>query len=119
VAIEPEGAHGRRITVTGEPELAPAPVLVPADPSSAAFPIVAALIVPGSEVMFTDVMTNPLRTGLITTLRQMGASIEAVNVRGDVGEELVGVHVRASALKGDDVAGERRASTIEEYPILV
>ena len=73
VTVEPEGEHGRKITLTGEPELVPAPVVVPADPSSAAFPMVAALIVPGSEVILTDVMTNPLRTGLITTLREMGA----------------------------------------------
>src|SRR5262249_38886889 len=73
VTVEPEGEHGRKITLSGEPELVPAPVVVPADPSSAAFPMVAALIVPGSEVILTDVMTNPLRTGLITTLREMGA----------------------------------------------
>ena len=118
VKIEPEGAHGRCITVTGEPELTPAPVLVPADPSSAAFPMVAGLIVPGSEVMLTDVMTNPLRTGLITTLREMGATIEAVNVRADVGEELADFRVRASALKGVDVPAERAPSMIDEYPIL-
>src|SRR5262249_25441075 len=69
VKIVPEGAHGRRITLTGQPELVPAPVVVPADPSSAAFPMVAALIVPGSEVTLTDVMTHPLRTRLITSLR--------------------------------------------------
>src|SRR5713101_8667275 len=62
---ESEGPHGRRITLRGQPELEAAPVMVPADPSSAAFPMVAALIVPGSDVIVTDVMTNPLRTGLI------------------------------------------------------
>ena len=118
VKIAPEGAHGRRITLTGQPELVPAPVVVPADPSSAAFPMVAALIVPGSEVTLTDVMTNPLRTGLITTLREMGADIETVNIRGDVGEELADFHVRASALKGVDVPAERAPSMIDEYPIL-
>jgi len=82
VRIEAEG-DGRRITVKGEPELAPAPVVVPADPSSAAFPMVAALLVPGSEVVLTAVMTNPLRTGLITTLREMGADIQALEVRSD------------------------------------
>src|SRR5262250_1842353 len=118
VATAPEGAHGRRITLTGQPELVPAPVVVPADPSSAAFPMVAALIVPGSEVTLTDVMTNPLRTGLITTLREMGADIETVNVRGDVGEELADFRVRASALRGVDVPPERAPSMIDEYPIL-
>jgi 3-phosphoshikimate 1-carboxyvinyltransferase len=118
VKIAPEGAHGRRITLTGQPELVPAPVVVPADPSSAAFPMVAALIVLGSEVTLTDVMTNPLRTGLITTLREMGADIETVNVRGDVGEELADFRVRACALKGVDVPPERAPSMIDEYPIL-
>ena len=69
-----EGAHGRKISLTGEPELHSAEVIVPADPSSAAFPIVAALITAGSDVVLSDVMTNPLRTGLFTTLREMGAS---------------------------------------------
>src|ERR1700744_1315643 len=71
-----EGAHGRRIALTGEPELRGAAVVVPADPSSASFPLVAALIVEGSDVVLSDVMTNPLRTGLFATLREMGASIE-------------------------------------------
>ena len=75
-----EGAHGRKIALTGQPELHGAEVVVPADPSSAAFPIVAALIVEGSDVMLSDVMTNPLRTGLFTTLREMGASIEESHV---------------------------------------
>jgi 3-phosphoshikimate 1-carboxyvinyltransferase len=118
VKIRPEGAHGRRITLTGQRELVPAPVVVPADPSSAAFPLVAALITPGSEVTLTDVMTNPLRTGLITTLREMGADIETVNVRGDLGEELADFRVCASALKGVDVPPERAPSMIDEYPIL-
>ncbi len=118
VTVEPDGAHGRKITLTGEPELKPAPVVVPADPSSAAFPMVAALIVPGSEVVLTDVMTNPLRTGLITTLREMGADIETLNVRGGVGEELADFRVRASALKGVDVPAARAPSMIDEYPVL-
>ena len=71
-----EGSHGRKIALTGQPELHGAEVVVPADPSSAAFPIVAALIVEGSDLVLSDVMTNPLRTGLFTTLREMGASIE-------------------------------------------
>ena len=105
----PDGAHGRKITLKGEPELVPAPVVVPADPSSAAFPMVAALIVPGSEVILTDVMTNPLRTGLITTLREMGADIETLNLRSDVGEEMADFRVRASALQGRRRAGRARA----------
>jgi 3-phosphoshikimate 1-carboxyvinyltransferase len=118
VTVSPDGVHGRRIALKGEPELHPAPVVVPADPSSAAFPMVAALIVPGSEVILTDVMTNPLRTGLITTLREMGADIETMNLRSDVGEEMADFRVRASALKGVDVPAERAPSMIDEYPIL-
>jgi 3-phosphoshikimate 1-carboxyvinyltransferase len=118
VTVEADGAHGRKITLKGEPELTPAPVVVPADPSSAAFPMVAALIVPGSDVIVTDVMTNPLRTGLITTLREMGADIETLNLRKDVGEEMADFRIRASALKGVDVPAERAPSMIDEYPIL-
>jgi 3-phosphoshikimate 1-carboxyvinyltransferase len=118
VTVSPEGAHGRRIALKGQPELHPAPVVVPADPSSAAFPMVAALIVPGSDVILTDVMTNPLRTGLITTLREMGAHIEALNLRSDVGEEMADFRVRSSSLKGVDVPAERAPSMIDEYPIL-
>jgi 3-phosphoshikimate 1-carboxyvinyltransferase len=117
LTVEREGEHGRRITLTGEPELVPAPVIVPADPSSAAFPMVAALIVPGSEVILTDVMTNPLRTGLVKTLREMGADIETLNIR-EAGEELADFRVRASVLRGVDVPAERAPSMIDEYPIL-
>ena len=88
IASEPEGAHGRKITLRGQPELVPAAVTVPADPSSAAFPMVAALIVPGSDVFLPDVMTNPLRTGLIATLREMGAAIVAEEARRDGGEAM-------------------------------
>jgi 3-phosphoshikimate 1-carboxyvinyltransferase len=118
VRVEAAGAEGRKITLQGEPELAPAPVVVPADPSSAAFPMVAALIVPGSEVILTDVMTNPLRTGLIMTLREMGADIEALDVRGDAGEDMADFRVRASALRGVEVPASRAPSMIDEYPVL-
>jgi 3-phosphoshikimate 1-carboxyvinyltransferase len=118
VTVAPEGAHGRRITLVGQPELVPAPVVVPADPSSAAFPMVAALIVPGSDLVLTDVMTNPLRTGLITTLREMGASIEALALRRDRGEEMADFRVRAGTLHGVDVPASRAPSMIDEYPIL-
>jgi len=98
-----EGSHGRRIALTGQPELHGAEVVVPADPSSAAFPIVAALIVEGSDIVLSDVMTNPLRTGLFTTLREMGASIEESHARGDAGEP---------------VPPERAPSMIDEYLVL-
>jgi 3-phosphoshikimate 1-carboxyvinyltransferase len=118
VTVAPDGAHGRKITLKGEPELVPAPIAVPADPSSAAFPMVAALIVPGSEIVLTDVMTNPLRTGLITTLREMGAMIELVDIRSDVGEEMADFRVRSSVLRGVEVPAERAPSMIDEYPVL-
>ncbi|QPF84844.1 3-phosphoshikimate 1-carboxyvinyltransferase [Bradyrhizobium genosp. L] len=113
-----EGSHGRRITLEGEPELHGANVVVPADPSSAAFPIVAALIVEGSDVLFSDVMTNPLRTGLFATLREMGAAIEESAVRGDAGEPMAQLRVRASKLRGVEVPPERAPSMIDEYLVL-
>jgi 3-phosphoshikimate 1-carboxyvinyltransferase len=118
VRSEPEGSHGRRITLTGQPELVPATVAVPADPSSAAFPMVAALIVPGSDVVLTDVMTNPLRTGLITTLREMGAAITTEEERNAGGEAMAALRVRHSALRAVEVPAERAPAMIDEYPIL-
>jgi 3-phosphoshikimate 1-carboxyvinyltransferase len=115
---KPHGEHGRRITLTGQPELEPASVMVPADPSSAAFPLVGALIVPGSEVIFDAVMTNPLRTGLFATLREMGARIEELDKRDDGGEEVADLRVSFSALKGVEVPPERAPSMIDEYLIL-
>jgi 3-phosphoshikimate 1-carboxyvinyltransferase len=113
-----EGTHGRRITLTGQGELHGAEVVVAADPSSAAFPIVAALIVEGSDLVLTDVMTNPLRTGLFTTLREMGASIEESETRGDAGEPMARLRVRASKLRGVEVPPERAPSMIDEYLVL-
>ena len=118
ISTEKEGSHGRRISLNGEPELHGAEVVVPADPSSASFPIVAALIVEGSDVVFSDVMTNPLRTGLFTTLREMGASIEESDMRGDAGEPMAQLRVRASKLKGVEVPPERAPSMIDEYLVL-
>ncbi|MGJ5139181.1 3-phosphoshikimate 1-carboxyvinyltransferase [Bradyrhizobium oligotrophicum] len=118
IVTTPEGSHGRRIALTGQPELCGAPVIVPADPSSAAFPLVAALIVDGSDLVLSDVMTNPLRTGLFTTLREMGASIEEDDVRGDAGEPMARLRVRASKLRGVVVPPERAPSMIDEYLVL-
>jgi 3-phosphoshikimate 1-carboxyvinyltransferase len=118
ITSEPEGRHGRRISLTGEPELHGAAVVVPADPSSAAFPIVAALIVEGSDIVLPDVMTNPLRTGLLTTLREMGASIEETDRRGDAGEPMAQLRVRGSKLRGVEVPPERAPSMIDEYLVL-
>ena len=118
IAVEPHGAHGRRITLKGQPELVPSPVMVPADPSSAAFPLVAALIVPGSEVILEGVMTNPLRTGLFATLREMGADIVELDRRLEGGEDVADLCVRFSALKGVEVPPERAPSMIDEYLVL-
>lgn len=117
IVTEKEGAHGRRITLTGQPELRGTNVAVPADPSSAAFPLVAALVVPDSDLTLTDVMTNPLRTGLFTTLREMGASIEESDVR-QAGEPMANLRVRASKLRGVIVPPERAPSMIDEYLVL-
>jgi 3-phosphoshikimate 1-carboxyvinyltransferase len=113
-----EGSHGRKIALTGQPELHGADVVVPADPSSSSFPIVAALIVAGSDLILSDVMTNPLRTGLFTTLREMGASIEESDARGDAGEPMAQFRVRASKLRGVEVPPERAPSMIDEYLVL-
>jgi 3-phosphoshikimate 1-carboxyvinyltransferase len=118
VAVEAAGSHGRRITLKGQPELVPAPIAVPADPSSASFPLVAALIVPGSELILQGVMTNPLRTGLLTTLRAMGAEIEELERRTEGGEDVADLRVRFSGLKGVEVPAERAPSMIDEYPVL-
>jgi 3-phosphoshikimate 1-carboxyvinyltransferase len=118
IVSEKEGSHGRKISLTGQPELHGADVVVPADPSSAAFPIVAALVVDGSDIVLSDVMTNPLRTGLFTTLREMGASIEQSALRGDAGEPMAQFRVRGSRLRGVEVPPERAPSMIDEYLVL-
>lgn len=118
VRVAPHGEHGRRITLKGQPELSPAAIRVPADPSSAAFPLVAALIVPGSDIVLDGVMLNPLRTGLFETLREMGAGIEILDRRNDGGEDMADLRVRASALRGVEVPAARAPSMIDEYPIL-
>jgi len=93
-------------------------VIVPSDPSSAAFPIVAALLVPGSRVTVRGMMVNPLRTGLLTTLREMGADIGLQNERVEGGEAVADVTVAASRLHGVEVPAARAPSMIDEYPIL-
>jgi len=117
VTVSREG-EGRRIDLVGRPELEPKPVVVPADPSSAAFPIVAALIVQNSDIVVEGVMTNPLRSGLLATLLEMGADIEVLDRRVEGGEEVADLRVRASALRGVDAPAARAPSMIDEYPIL-
>ena len=118
VRVEPHGPDGRAVSVQGQPELRGCEVIVPSDPSSAAFPLVAALITPGSDIVIEGVMMNPLRTGLITTLLEMGASIERLNEREEGGETVADLRVQASRLSGVDVPAARAPSMIDEYPIL-
>lgn len=115
VAIEIKGSA---ITVTGQPELTARDMFVPADPSSAAFPVVAALITRGSDITIENVGMNPLRTGIYTTLREMGADISFINQRLECGEPVADIHVRYSRLKGIIVPEDRAPSMIDEYPVL-
>ncbi|MCU9848901.1 3-phosphoshikimate 1-carboxyvinyltransferase [Defluviimonas sp. WL0024] len=110
--------EGRVITLTGQPELKPQTVAVPRDPSSAAFPVCAALIVEGSDIRVPGVSQNPTRNGLYTTLVEMGADIAFENPREEGGEPVADLRVRFSALKGIEVPEARAASMIDEYPIL-
>jgi 3-phosphoshikimate 1-carboxyvinyltransferase len=118
IVIEPEPTGGRRVTIVGQPELAAAPIVVPGDPSSAAFPLVAALIVPGSDVVVANVGLNPSRTGLLACLAEMGADVALENRREEGGEPVADLHVRGGALTGADIPPERAPSMIDEYPVL-
>lgn len=109
---------GRRIQLHGQPELVGRTVVVPADPSSAAFPMVAGLLVPNSTIRLPGVGMNPLRTGLFTTLQEMGADLVLENERVEAGEPVADVIIRSSSLHGIDVPPERAPSMIDEYPIL-
>jgi len=113
-----EAGTGRRITVTGQPELTPAAIAVPADPSSAAFPAVAALLVEGSQITLPGICTNPTRTGLYTTLAEMGAVLAWRNERVEGGEPVADLAVQASHLTGVEVPPERAPAMIDEYPVL-
>jgi 3-phosphoshikimate 1-carboxyvinyltransferase len=110
--------EGLAITVTGQPELVAGPITVPGDPSSAAFAVVAALCVPGSEMTIRGVGMNPLRDGLYRTLAEMGADIAQSNKREVGGEPVADLVVSASRLKGVTVPAERAPIMIDEYPIL-
>ena len=110
--------EGREIRLTGQPELAAAAVSVPADPSSAAFPAVAALLLPDSEVRLEGVCLNPLRDGIYRTLLEMGADITEEDRRLEAGETIADLVVRSSRLQGIEVPPERAASMIDEYPVL-
>jgi 3-phosphoshikimate 1-carboxyvinyltransferase len=117
VRVEARG-DGRVIELDGQPELRAANVAVPADPSSAAFPIVAALLVPGSRVVIENVGINPTRDGLIRVLRLMGADIELRDARTVGGEPVANLVVRSGTLRGIEVPPEIAPSMIDEYPAL-
>jgi 3-phosphoshikimate 1-carboxyvinyltransferase len=108
----------RAVTVAGDAELEGASVAVPADPSSAAFAIAAALICPRSEIIVEGVLMNPTRTGFLETLLEMGARVEVIDLREEGGEPVADLRVRSSALQGVRVPAARAPSMIDEYPIL-
>ncbi len=116
--IEPVEDGGQRVALTGQPELAGMRISVPADPSSAAFPTVAALIAPSGAVDLPGVGVNPLRTGLFETLSEMGAAISVTNAREEHGEPVADLSIRSSALSGVRVPAERAPRMIDEYPAL-
>ena len=110
--------QGRRSTLVGEAELTGRPVQVPADPSSAAFPLVAGLLVPGSRVDLPAVGMNPHRTGLFTTLREMGAALSVHNERTEAGEPVADLVAEAGPLQAVEVPAARAPAMIDEYPVL-
>ncbi len=109
---------GYEITLQGQPELKPQTIAVPRDPSSAAFPVCAALIVEGSDILVPNIGLNPTRAGLIMTLIEMGADIELQNPREEGGEPVADLRVKHGPLTGIEVPPERAPSMIDEYPIL-
>ena len=118
VGIETCDDGSSTIAVAGYPELSACALTVPGDFSAAAFPLAAALIVPGSDIVIRNVGVNPGRTGLLETLREMGATIETGPLREQAGEPVADIAVRAGPLRGIDVPAVRAPSMIDEYPIL-
>jgi 3-phosphoshikimate 1-carboxyvinyltransferase len=118
LSVETDTAGVRHISIEGRGRLAGQVIEVPGDPSSAAFPLVAALVVPGSDIVIENVLMNPTRTGLMTTLLEMGADIEFLDRRSAGGEDVADLRVRASRLSGVTVPAGRSPSMIDEYPVL-
>ena len=118
VTVGEDADGARRITLAGQPELKAADVTVPGDASSAAFPAVAALLLPGSQVVIEGIGVNPLRTGLYDTLKEMGADLVFAEPRFAGGEPVADLVIRAGALSGVEVPAERAPRMIDEYPIL-
>ena len=118
ISVETDERGVRHIFIEGQGKLTGQVIAVPGDPSSASFPLVAALIVPGSDIVIENVLMNPTRTGLILTLQEMGADIEVRNPRNEGGEDVADLRVRHSQMKGVVVPPERAPSMIDEYPVL-
>ncbi|CAN7532837.1 3-phosphoshikimate 1-carboxyvinyltransferase [Rhizobium sp. LjRoot254] len=118
LSVETDSEGVRTIRLEGRGKLTGQVIDVPGDPSSTAFPLVAALLVPGSDVTIMNVLMNPTRTGLILTLQEMGADIEVMNARNAGGEDVADLRVRHSELKGVSVPPGRAPSMIDEYPVL-
>lgn len=118
LSVETDADGVRTIRLEGRGKLTGQVIDVPGDPSSTAFPLVAALLVPGSDITIMNVLMNPTRTGLILTLQEMGANIEILNPRNAGGEDVADLRVRHSELKAVEVPADRAPSMIDEYPIL-
>lgn len=118
ISVETDAAGTRTIRLEGRGKLTGQVIAVPGDPSSTAFPLVAALLVPGSDITIRNVLMNPTRTGLILTLQEMGADIEILDPRLAGGEDVADLRVRHSELSGVTVPEERAPSMIDEYPVL-
>ena len=118
VSVGRDADGARVIAVAGYPELEPCVLQVPGDPSAAAFPIAAASIVPGSDLVIRDVGVNPARTGFLETLQDMGAAIDMDTPREEGGEPVADIAVRAGPLRGVEVPAERAPRMIDEYPVL-
>ncbi|ESW66908.1 MULTISPECIES: 3-phosphoshikimate 1-carboxyvinyltransferase [unclassified Mesorhizobium] len=118
LSVETDERGVRHIFIEGQGKLTGQTIAVPGDPSSAGFPLVAALIVPGSDIVIENVLMNPTRTGLLLTLQEMGGQIGILNPRNSGGEDVADLRVRYSELKGVTVPPERAPSMIDEYPVL-
>jgi 3-phosphoshikimate 1-carboxyvinyltransferase len=118
LTVDTDAEGVRTIRLEGRGKLTGQIIDVPGDPSSTAFPLVAALLVPGSDVTIINVLMNPTRTGLILTLQEMGARIDVMNARSAGGEDVADLRVQYSELKGVSVPADRAPSMIDEYPVL-
>ena len=118
VTVTHDDAGGATISVTGLTELQPRRVTVPGDPTAAAYPLVAALIVPGSDLLIENVLVNPTRTGLIDTLLEMGGDIQFLNQHETGGEPIADLRVRSSRLKGIRISAAHAAAMLDDIPVL-